>query len=398
MPTFKAVALSRRKSGERSVYIRMTHNRRHRHLPTGLVATDRDVRGSELVSALLIDKTNEIMKGMRDRCNALGASLLTTDIDTLARVAMRRADFDRDFLAYCRRHLERLERDGRTGTLSLHRTAVRSLRRFVGRDTLDFDEMTVPLMMEYREWLKGLGRRAPSCYFSVISTIHREARRELNGGDGAEDAVRRDPFGAVKPDRVPLTRKRALSVPDLLRIRDSDPRTGAARMARDMFMLSFYLVGINAADLYELRWADGDHVEYNRRKTRTRRADGAYMRLLVPDEARPILERYADRHGELALDMANRYLDVKYFRNALVKGVKALGAQLGMDGLTYYAARHTWATLAANDCGIDIYTVEKALCHKPSGLGVTETYIRPSYSKIDNANRLVLDLLAEGDL
>lgn len=65
----------------------MTHNRRHRHLPTGLTATDGDVRGSELVSALLIDKTNEIMKEMRDRCNALGASLLTTDIDTLARLA-----------------------------------------------------------------------------------------------------------------------------------------------------------------------------------------------------------------------------------------------------------------------------------------------------------------------
>lgn len=122
------------------------------------------------------------------------------------------------------------------------------------------------------------------------------------------------------------------------------------------------------------------------------------MRLLVQDEAKPLLAKYADRHGELVLDFHNRYLDPKFFKNWLGRNVRELGEELGIRGLTYYAARHTWATWAANDCGIDIYTVEKALCHKPSGLGVTETYIKPDYRRTDNANRLVLDRLEEEGL
>lgn len=399
MPTFKAVALSRRKSGERSVYIRMTHNRRHRHLPTGLTATDRDVRGSELVSALLIDKTNEIMKEMRDRCNALGASLLTTDIDTLARLATRRDGFDGDFLAYCDRHLERLGREGREGTLIMHRTVVASLRRYTG-GRLTFDEIDKAFLEGWKGHLRTLGRRAPSAYFGVVAAIHREARAELNDPDTGIVRIPRDPFAAVKPDKAPTTRKKALTVDEMRSIRDlPDGRcTGLMRLARDMFMLSFYLMGINGADLYELgRPVDGV-VSYERRKTRTRRADRAHMEVRVQPEAAPLLERYADRHGDRALDLHNLYLSARALDGAVSKGMRAIGEALGIGGLTYYAARHTWATWAANDCGVDIYVVEKALCHKPAGLGVTETYIKPDYRRTDNANRLVLDMLAEGDL
>lgn len=398
MPSFRAVVLGGKRNGEHKVYIRLTHNRRTRHLPTGLVAMPGDFRGGELTNGLLIDKTNEQMKRMRERCNSVGSSLLNLDVEAVARIATSGHDFDRDFLNYCGAHLERLLREGRTGTHSTDRSAVNSLRRFVGRDTLMYDEMTVPLVREYLEWLAGCGPRAQRQYFSTIATIYRRARREFNDTADGSVPIPRDPFSVVRAPAQTRNRKRALPAADVARIRDCETGGGLEELARDMFMLSFYLVGINAADLYELRWSDDTHVEYNRRKTRTRRADGAYMRLLVPEEAKPLLAKYADRHGETVLDFRNRYAESKYFKNAIGKGMKALGERLGIQGLTYYAARHTWATLAANDCGVDIYTVEKALCHKPPGLGMTETYIRPDYSRVDNANRLVLDRLEEEGL
>lgn len=397
MPSFKAVVMRPRRNGERAVCIRLIHGRRTRHLPTGLVACDGDVRNGELVSPVLIDRANEIMKRMRDRCNTQGAALLSMGIDEVARIASFNDEYDRNFLGYCRLHLERMAREKQNGTLSVHRQAVKSLEEFMGRGLLFYDEMTTGLMREYREWLRGKGRRAPSLYFSTVASIYREAKRELNDTPTGEPRITRDPFAIVKPDRMPQTRKRALSTDEILRIRDFSAE-GETSVARDMFMLSFYLAGINAADLFELKWADGGHVEYNRRKTRTRRADGAYMLLSVPDEARPILERYADRHGEYALDFCRRYMHHASFRNMIVKGMNRIGAALGIDRLTYYAARHSWATIAANECGVDIYTVEKALCHKPAGLSVTETYIKADYSRIDSANRRVLDYLEEAGL
>lgn len=61
--------------------------------------------------------------------------------------------------------------------------------------------------------------------------------------------------------------------------------------------------------------------------------------------------------------------------------------------LQYYSARHTWATLAANDAGIDGYTVARCLNHVDERMRVTEMYIRPNWQAVDDAQRKVIDLV-----
>lgn len=82
------------------------------------------------------------------------------------------------------------------------------------------------------------------------------------------------------------------------------------------------------------------------------------------------------------------------FCAALNKGLKSIGKILGIEDLEFYAARHSWATIANNDADIDKYTVHSALNHVDENMKVTDMYIRKSYEKIDRANRAVLDLLA----
>lgn len=395
MPTFRAVVRGARKSGERAVCIRMIHERKTRNLPTGLTAMPEDVRGTELTNGVLIDKVNGQMKAMRDRCNRMGASLIGMPIDEVARIAMYADEFDDDFLRYCGRHLDRLRKEGRSGTMKIHVSAVNSLRRYAGT-SLRYNQITAAYLRGYRDWLDGIGERASHVYFSIIGTIFREARDEYNDTADGTPRIHNDPFDIVKPSKVGDTRKRALSLSDVIRIRDySGPMNRPEEVARDMFMLSFYLAGINCADLFDLRWKDADHVEYNRRKTRTRRKDQAYMCLYVPDEARPIIEKYKDRHGEYALDFRNSMSDCYSLSIYVGKGMRKIGSALGIKGLTYYAARHTWATVAVNDCGIDVYVVGKALCHKSVSMSVTEVYIKPDFTRVDNANRIVLDRLEE---
>lgn len=81
------------------------------------------------------------------------------------------------------------------------------------------------------------------------------------------------------------------------------------------------------------------------------------------------------------------------FSAALNKGLKRIGEIIGVDDLEFYAARHSWATIANNDAGIDKYTVHSALNHVDESMRVTDIYIRRSWDNIDKANRAVLDLL-----
>lgn len=398
MASFKAVVLNRKASGEWKVYVRITHRRRTVHVPTGLTAVDGEVRRGELVGSEVLDRANDLIREMRGRVNAYGPAVMDMDVEAVRAVAERRDDYDRDFFGFCRSHLRQLEEDGREGTRIVHESAVKSLSTYLGRDVLYYDDMTAELMRGYKNHLKRTWAPLTAVrYFATIGTIFRRAKREING-ERSDGPIKVDPFKVVKPDRAPQTRKRALSVEDILRIRDAKGLTEAVCRARDLFMLSFYLVGMNGADLFEMAPPKDGYITYNRRKTRTRRSDGALMRLKVPDEAWPILDKYKDKTGKRALKFHTTHADNYGFSGHLAHGIKALGEKIGIDGLTFYAARHTWATLAANVCGVDIYTVEKALCHSPSGLAVTEVYIKPDFSKVDNANRLVLDLLTEAEL
>lgn len=70
-----------------------------------------------------------------------------------------------------------------------------------------------------------------------------------------------------------------------------------------------------------------------------------------------------------------------------------MGKRIGIDNLTLYWARHTWATFAYN-LDIPDDTISRALGHsQTSGANVTRVYIRASSEKVDEANRAVIDYL-----
>ena len=72
------------------------------------------------------------------------------------------------------------------------------------------------------------------------------------------------------------------------------------------------------------------------------------------------------------------------------RNLKYIGDALGIENLTLYAARHSFATIARNDCGVSMDDVAMALNHK-SGHDVTDTYIKKDWKRIDDVNRKVID-------
>ncbi len=63
--------------------------------------------------------------------------------------------------------------------------------------------------------------------------------------------------------------------------------------------------------------------------------------------------------------------------------------------LTSYYARHSWATIARNDCKISKDDINLALNHVDNEMKVTDIYIAKDWTIIDEANRQVIDAITK---
>ena len=131
-------------------------------------------------------------------------------------------------------------------------------------------------------------------------------------------------------------------------------------------------------------------LEYNRTKTRNRRADQAVQKLHVPESVRPLFDKYRDPYQRRVFKFYRKYLNLKGFNHAINQGLKKLGKECGIPGLYYYQARHTFASLAHNDLKFSIEDVAKCLTHAPV-MRVTIAYVKEDFSIVDEVNQAVVD-------
>lgn len=168
---------------------------------------------------------------------------------------------------------------------------------------------------------------------------------------------------------------------------------------RDMFKLSFMLMGINFADMLQLEPGDmrEGRIVFNRHKT------ARLYSMNVEPEAMELIEKYMGNKYLLSImDTRKDYLQfVRQTNNALRKIGDCERSGLGgkkkhnaiCPDLSTYWARHTWATIAAS-LDIPKETIAAALGH--GGNTVTDIYIDFDRKKVDDANRKVLDWVLYG--
>jgi hypothetical protein len=73
--------------------------------------------------------------------------------------------------------------------------------------------------------------------------------------------------------------------------------------------------------------------------------------------------------------------------------LKEVGKDIGVEDLEYYAARHSFATIARNKLNVDKITVGEALNHIHKDSKVTDFYIQKDYSVINDVNRKVIEFV-----
>ena len=298
-----------------------------------------------------------------------------------------------------------IARRGKEKTRQVYEMTLRKMGGYCDVGRLRFADISVGWLRDFEQWL------GTTCSVNTRGIHLRNIRAVMNAAID-EGVVPADlyPFRRFKIKKEE-TMKRSLSVGDLRRLRDY-PCEGWQRKYVDVFMLSFYLAGINLVDLMGLPPLGADGViRYRRSKT------GVLCQLSVPPEARAIIERYrGERHllwfGERLKPGAEGWHDWLHRFNEGLQKVGPSGymyvRRKGQCGgkqrvkvynalfpeLTSYWARHTWATLAA-EIDVPDAVIDAALGHR-SPCRMADIYIRRDARKVDEAVRRVIEFVNGG--
>lgn len=256
-------------------------------------------------------------------------------------------------------------------TRDIYGGTLKAIGRFTDAEALTFEDITPKWLEEFDGFM---ARTSPA---ANARAIHLRNIRAVVNAAIDEGLTANYPFRKFKIRHEP-TRKRSLSVEEMREVVFADIGHPSLAYFRDMFVLSFLLVGINTVDMHALAAVGRDgRIAYTRSKT------GRKYDIRVEPEAAAIMARH--RGKSRLLDMADRFGDDHAgFTSVCDKYLKRLRPRLSM-----YWARHTWATLAA-DLDIPIETIAAALGHS-MGNATTAIYINFNRRKIDEANRRVID-------
>ena len=294
-----------------------------------------------------------------------------------------------------------LRKNGQCRTMQHYKATLNSYKRFRAGKDISFREMDAEEIQSYEAYLKNVAKVCGNTSSFYLRILRATYNRAVEKGY----ATQRNPFKTVYTG-IANTRKRAIpaeSVSSIKHLDSTKDLTPQQELARDTFLMCFYLRGISFIDLAHLRKSDlkDGYISYTRSKT------GQRLSVRWEKEMQDIVNKYRAQTGSSpylfpfltsnvrsknGTAQANRQDELRLYHNAesrITYHLKKLGAKIGVKSkLTLYVARHSWAT-TARDENVSISVISQALGHNSEA--TTQIYLRSiQTSEVDDANAKVL--------
>ena len=369
-----------------SVSFLVCQGKSKKRIPTGIKVTSSDLsangkRIKDVNKARLIEK---MRRDLQDRLDGLSLELTGCDMDAseiVRRITLSREGEVLDFFVFAEKWLSETTIKGKAN----YRCMLNSLSSYIGCRRLSFREITYKFLSGFEVFLKDKPR-AQSLYIGQMRHLYRIALREY--GNVLSDTSG-DPFLRYRvPRQVQKKGVRALSTDELFRVATYEGSSVRDVLARDCFLLSFCLMGMNTVDMYHCETYRDGMICYNRAKTKDRRYDGAYIEVAVHERVKALVERYRGKGKVFSFN--SRYRAASTFNQNINVGLKDVGKAVGIEGLQFYQARHTFATLSRNMMKFAKSDVDEALNHVGS-CDIADVYIKKDFTIINENNMKLLD-------
>ena len=390
------------KDGTFPLMLRVTKDRKRKYVSLGLSLHEkfwdfekgkpkRNCPNKEQIERLIAAKTaeyNDLIVEMTSQQREYTVETLVSHFHNQVRCATVVELYDK--------LIDDMKRGGKLGNTGVYKYSRTSLLKFTGqRLQIPFSDIDAVWLRRYENWLRTSG-----CGDTTISQLFRTLRSVFNKAVELQ-LVKRDyyPFDVYKVSKFDTrTKKRAITKEDVRKVIALDLSQGypSERLARDIFVFSYFGAGINFADIALLKYGnvrDG-RVQYVRKKT------GKPINFLLTEEMRNIIVKY-QRQGQTDEDYIFPILDrrvhrteqQRYDRTHKVltntnRWLRKIGQRVGIEHLTTYVARHTFATVLKRS-GVNIAIISESLGH--SDLSTTQIYLDSfENSQIDAAMQNLL--------
>ena len=389
--TAKVFEHHQKEDGTWNVKICVYHQGVRRYVETTHFVSKKqlDVR-FKIKDKFLLNRIEKMLEEYHEAISHLGNKVNFFTCDDLVNY-LKEKDTEIDFIKFCSEHIDWLKREKRTSSANPHRTVRNSLIDYFGRNSVSITEIHSNMLYSYERYLRGertmkrinqLGKEVVTVekglsdaglhnHMRDLRTLFNAACLRYNNEDLGLYKIKHYPFKRYKIGSAPLTRKRNNTIDEILKIRDcSTPLGSRVEMAKELYMLSFYLCGMNAVDIYHTKTQNihNGRIDYNRAKTKGRRKDRAFISIRIVEEAQPLIDKYLDI-------LPSKYTSHEGLDSALSKGMKDLRKLTGIPDITFYWARHSFASLARNSCRMSKDDVAVALNHVDEGHRTTDIYI-----------------------
>lgn len=380
--TVSAILDTRRKlaNGNYPVKIRVTYKRERSYYPTG------KSMNPETWEHLNTARKADIISMREDIENSF--SLVKSSVQDLAEVgqftigllnARMHRGLSSTMTAAIVSKIEILREESKISTADIFTAVLNNLRKLTTKE-IRYDDVTPMWLKRFEDFLRADGKNQTTIaiYLRAIRAIFNDAKK---AGIIKESHY---PFGRGKYEiQEGEGRKLALNLQQIGQIARYEDGTDTTAKYRDYWLFLYLCNGINVADFVKLKYDNiiNGEIYYVRQKTEHRTRIRKEICVPISSPMQEIIDRWGNpskkgnyifpilRGDENEVERNNK---TKYFTRSINRRMQNIGKALGIDHISTYTARHSFATVLKRS-GSSIAYISESLGHQ--NIKTTENYL-----------------------
>ena len=367
-------------NGNYPIKTRVTHRRQHVYYPTGksLSPEDWDRLGTTRLRTLL-----NVRHDVESSFNLVRAAI--EELTDRGCFSFERLDSrikgcgTRTILEAVAAREQEERTAGHISTADIYRALLRAMSEFSTRN-LQYQDISPSWLMRFEDFMRGQGKSQTTIaiYLRALRGIFNRAK-----ADGIIKEMQY-PFGQGRyVIQEGSGRKMALSIKQIGAIAKFDDGKPSTLRYRDYWLFLYLCNGLNVADFVQLRYRNiqNGELSYVRQKTRHRTKSVRPIRAIVVPLMQEIIRKWGNPPApnnylfpvlegkETATQLKTK---TKTLTRIINRRMQKIAGALGIDHISTYTARHTFATVLKR-AGANIAYISESLGH--SDIKTTENYL-----------------------
>ena len=286
------------------------------------------------------------------------------------------------FSAVYKSYVELLRQDGRNGYAELIKRCGNYFVEFLNGD-IQASSITPQMVSNFERFLKvkkWLNQTTVGMYLTRLRVI-------INAGVKFHSVQYEvHPFTFQKIPH-PLERQLDITLNEFHKLKSYLPKTKIKQIAKDLWLLSFYLGGINLVDLLQIDFSSSENISYIRQKTANTKMGEKRIELTIPTEAKEIIIKYKNDNGRLSFDYSFTY---RNFARYVARTLRNIGSEIGIKRLCYYSARKTFVQYGF-ELGVALEVLEYTIGQSMKQNRPIYNYIRIMRKHADEAINKIIE-------